>query len=328
MEILPFSPAHYAAFTALWNEAYPDLSRTELELRLADLSRGCAPARWVTEHEGQVVAMAGYEHPEDEEFHPRKYQLHLIVSSAYRQRGIGGALYQRVLNELSLINALIVRAWVRADRSDSRRFLSTRGFAEKMRTFHSSLDVASFDLSRLTRYEQRLEKRGYQFMAFPDLVKDPERNRKAYELYCEVLRDIPAAEAPRLPTLADYERIIATAPDAFRAYFIAVHNDNYVGLCRLLPKDRNRRELYADTLGIKRAYRGRGIAQALSGRGIEYAKSRGYALISADNFSANEQIIPLLESLGFANRSIWTLFSKSLADNQRASVENADSSQV
>jgi GNAT superfamily N-acetyltransferase len=314
LKILSFSPTHYPAFTALWNAAYPDLTRTEWELRLADLSATAPPARLLAELENRIVGIAGYEHLPEEQFHPRKFQLHLFVDAAFRNRGIGSQLYQQVISELSLKDALLVRVWVREDRKDSLRFIAARTFVEEMRTFHSALDVTTFDTTRLVKYGERLRKNGYRLVSFDDLQNDAERNRKVYSLYCEVMREIPAAEPPLLPKFEEYEQRISATPEYFRAHFIATRRDDYVGMCILLPKGRKRRELYADTLGVKTAFRGRGIAQALACCGIDYAKSHGYTLISADNFSENVGIIPLLNTLGFADRTSWILFSKALAN--------------
>lgn len=126
------------------------------------------------------------------------------------------------------------------------------------------------------------------------------------------MQDIPAPEPSKLPSLEEFEEKILRSPELFSAYLLALHHSRYVGLCILLPHGRVRHELYAETLGIRRTYRGRGIAQALSYKGIDYAKDNGYSLISADSFVENHRIGALLESLGFKNRTVWTLFSKSL----------------
>lgn len=299
--IQPFSPHHYPAYTRLWNAAYPDLKRTELEMRLADVSS--PPSRWIAEQDGVVIGFGGYEAIDQ-----GKFQLHLFVVPECRRRGVGSSLYDQVIGKLG--DGTVLRAWAREDRPEGLRFLENRGFAGEMRTFHATLDTASFDLVRLEKYRSRLRKYGYQFRTFAELQSDPARNRKMYEVFCEVTRDIPSPEPRQLPAFEDYEERIINSPELFRAHFFALHNDRYVGLCMLLPQGRTKRELYADTLGIKRDYRGRGIAQALSYMGIEYAMKHGYAFISADSFVENQRINSLLENLGFGNRSVWTLFSK------------------
>jgi mycothiol synthase len=318
VDILPFSPAHYTVYTALWNDAYPDLRRTELEMRLTDLSLASEPpkkaacGRWVAEHKGVAVACGGYQHFDGELFHPDKFQLHLMVSPEYRRRGIGAMLFDRVLVALRMSKAVAVRAWIRHDRVESLKFLAARGFVEEMRTFHSSLDVPSFDLTRLGKYVRRLGKYDYELRAFGELESNHDRNRRLYDLYCELMQEIPSPEPPNLPSFEEYERRIAESPQYFRCHFVALRRGEYVGLCILLQRGRTRDELYADTLGVKGSCRGRGIAQGLSYKGIEYAKSKGFSRISADNSVENHRIQALLENLGFANRSVWSLYSKEL----------------
>jgi GNAT superfamily N-acetyltransferase len=311
--IHPFSARHYPVFTTLWNNAYPDLTRTELEMRLADMSPARpATRRWIAEQNDVAVGFGSYE-PVDENLNPRKLQLHLFVAPEWRGRRIGSRLYDQIMKTLAETDGTLLRAWAREDRSESLRFLGARGFATEMRTFHSSLDTTAFDLTGLEKYRGRLVKYGYRFLNFAELVTDPSRNRRTYELYCEVTRDIPSPEPRSLPSFEKYEERILNSPELFRGHFLALFHDRYVGLCMLLPQGRTRRELYADTLGIKPAFRGRGIAQGLSYMGIEYAKNHGYSLISADSFVENHGINVLLERLGFANRTVWTLFSKSLS---------------
>jgi mycothiol synthase len=313
-EVVVFSPNHYPPFTELWNQAYPDLKRTELEMRLADLALTPAkPQRWIAEHDGVVVGFGSHEDPDSESFQPRTYQLHLFVAPEHRQEGIGTKLFEQVMNALVPLDPLMVRCWASREGQESQagvRFLNARGFQEQMQTFHSSLETKNFDLTRLARYVWRLEKYGYKFRVFADLQESPERNRQCYELYAEVMDEIPSPEPPRLPSFADYEERITRAPEFFRGQFLALHRGEYVGLCILLPKGRTSRELYADTLGVRSNYRGRGIAQALSYFGIEYAQRNGYSSISADSFVENHKIQVLLENLGFADRRLWTLFAK------------------
>ena len=290
-------------------------------MRLADMSPAQpASQRWIAEQNGVAVGFGGYE-PIEESREPRKLQLHLFVVHEWRGRGVGSNLYNQIVETLSGAD-VILRAWAREDRAESLRFLEARGFAAEMRTFHSSLDTTVFDLTRLEKYRRRLLRYGYRFLTFAELESDPAKNRAMYDLYVEVLQDIPSPEPRRLPSFEDYEEKILKSPELFRAHFLALHHDRYVGLCMLLPHGRTKHELYADTLGIRRAYRGRGIAQALSHMGIEYARSHGYSLISADSFVENHKISALLDSLGFANRTTWTLFSKSLT--RRKSIMASD----
>ena len=308
--IVAFSPTSYPTFTSLWNEAYPELKRTEFEMRLFDMSlpHQTSGRRWLAEHDGQLVGFSGYEPVEGDSPSEGKLQLHLYVTKAHRTKGIGSRLYEKVT--AALTDGRDVRAWVRQDRAESLHFMAARGFVEQMRTFHSALEVAAFDLSSLEKYLRRLQKYEYRFRTFVDLATEPERNRKIHELYCTVLRDIPSPDPRQIMSFADYEKRISMSPELFGAYFIALHRDEYVGLCVLFPQGRATRELYADTMGVRREYRGRGIAQALSHCGIQYARRRGYSTIWADSFVENHRINVLLESLGFGARTEWTLFSK------------------
>src|SRR5262245_24908011 len=164
--IVPFTPAAYPEFTALWNQAYPELKRTEFEMRLYDQSRAphTATNRWLAEQDGRVVGFCGYEPVEGGADNGQRHQLHLFVTPAYQRKGIGTRLYDEVSRAFG--DASQVRAWARQDRSESVQFLTVHGFVEEMRTFHSALDTATFDFSRLEKFRRRLEKYDYRFRSF------------------------------------------------------------------------------------------------------------------------------------------------------------------
>jgi GNAT superfamily N-acetyltransferase len=71
------------------------------------------------------------------------------------------------------------------------------------------------------------------------------------------------------------------------------------------PKD-----LYQGLTGVRREYRGKGVAMALKLKTIEYAQRHGYAVIKTWNESNNVGMLAINEKLGFVRQPAWVTFAK------------------
>ncbi len=65
--------------------------------------------------------------------------------------------------------------------------------------------------------------------------------------------------------------------------------------------------------GVRREYRGRGIAMALKRKVLGYGKGRGCTWIKTWNASTNWPILALNERLGFRRQPAWSEYAKALS---------------
>ena len=70
--------------------------------------------------------------------------------------------------------------------------------------------------------------------------------------------------------------------------------------------------LYTGFTGVRREYRGRGIAMALKLRAVDYAKSHGYREIRTWNSTLNAPMLGINVRLGFVKQPVWITFGKDL----------------
>jgi mycothiol synthase len=142
-----------------------------------------------------------------------------------------------------------------------------------------------------------------------ELESDCNSHQKLYELYKELIQQVPSPELPRPRNPFYFERLLESTDLLPDAYFIALHNENYVGM-NVLNKRAAQDYLFNELTGVKQGYRKMGIASALKLRGIAYAKVHGYSTIKTSNNSLNDPILKLNASLGFIREAAFITFEK------------------
>jgi GNAT superfamily N-acetyltransferase len=312
MSIREFTPHDYPALARIANAAFPEYPSTAEETEFDDAHRDpkCRHQRWVIEQDGHMVAFGGYSQRANA-YHPRRFNVDVTVHPGWQGKGLGKALYEQVIAELTPFDPLSVRAHTREDMTRSVRFLHDRGFTEDMRSFESRLDVAAFDPSPYADVELP----GIEFQTLRELEHIPGHWEKHYALSRELNADVPSPE-PYTPVAKDlWLQRLEENPGLLRdGYFFAVHHGEYVGLTMLRSTQGNS-DLYTGLTGVKRDFRRQGIALALKLKAIAWAKAQGHPLIKTWNESNNRGMLGINERLGFVRQPAWLDMVKKLKED-------------
>jgi GNAT superfamily N-acetyltransferase len=314
--IREFTPEDYDAITEISNAVYSEYPTTVEEIRFSDEKRDpkCFFKRFVLEHAGRVVGMASYGHF-TWLYHPKKFFIGVDVHPEYQGRGFGSALYKTIEEDSRPHDPLRFLTQTREDWSRGVRFLFDRGFEEASRAWESRLDVHAFDFTPYADAWDKLQsEHGIVIRTFQELEHDPERNRKVYDLDWETSQDMPMTE-PLTQLDYDYywQRTLENPCFLPDALFIAVHGEDYVGMSALWSSLGND-DLYTGLTGVKRTYRGKGVAFALKLRAIDYARKRGNPLIKTWNDTTNRAMLGINERLGFVKQPAWLEVKKDLRE--------------
>jgi mycothiol synthase len=315
LTIRPFTQADYPAAVETSNAVYPDYPNSVEEWQHGDRNRNPEHrfARFVAELEGRVVGVGQYGQSATN-YHPRKFWLEGWVHPEHQGKGIGKALYHRLMEALAPLEPLTLRVGVREDMQRGVRFLQERGFVEERRAWESRLDVQAFDPTPYLPLLERLEAEGFEFRSIRELEADPERDRKLYELELAVERDMPASEPY---TGYDFEHFVKRylqSPDLSPdSWLVALKDGQYVAVSTLW-KAQESPDLYNGATGTRPEWRRRGLALALKVRNILWAKREGYAQIKTWNDSVNRPMLSINERLGFWKMPAWITFRKDFGE--------------
>ncbi len=263
---------------------------------------------------GDEIVSYGLFHHEPEMFHPKKFRVNIQVHPLRQKQGIGTLLYEKILEEVNSLNAVILRANAREDRKEVATFLEKRGFEEKRREWESRLNLQDFKLEEFYSSLETVLKQGIDFTTMiEEKEKTTDWDYRLFELDNTLWRDVPKPDPYTPITFEEYKRSHFKSPTLMPdAYFIAKDKEFYIGRCCLHISKASPQDLYQGLTGIRPEYHRRGIAMALKYKAIEYAKNYGYKTIKTWNDSINTGMLAINEELGFVRQPAWKYYEKKL----------------
>jgi mycothiol synthase len=309
----------YAAIAALNNANFPEFDQFADEWRVQDEQRPahCRAARWVAEAgDGRIVGYAEYDQHVTT-YHPRRFNLELVVDPACLGHGIGRQLWRVLVEAVRAYEPLAVDMWTREDMPCRVAFLEHRGFVPDMRIWSSELDLERFDPAPFAAAVEAATAQGFRLRSLAELWgHDPDFERKMYELWCEVHDDvpIPPGQEQQHRTFEDWrQRNLLNNPTLFpEGYFVALDGETYAGTTQLWrAPDAGR--LRTGLTGVRRSFRRRGLALALKVHALAFARARGFRSVCTENASTNAGMLAINTRLGFVRRPAWVHYAAAWA---------------
>jgi mycothiol synthase len=208
-------------------------------------------------------------------------------------------------------STLTVKA--REDQVHFLSFLKSNGYALKMRSHAALLEVGRFSVTPFEALRSQVTSRDIQVCQPPHKwTEDPIWKSRIYDLYCDILRDIPHPAFRPNPSLQDFMDEEVNHPNFLESgYFLALDGSDAVGMSSLVKRGGGTRILGVGLTGVIASHRRKGIASALKIACIEHAEMLGTHHILTDN-EQNNPMYALNQKLGFTPLPAWNHWVKQL----------------
>jgi GNAT superfamily N-acetyltransferase len=215
----------------------------------------------------------------------------VTVLASHRHRGVGSALFASLSAWTGERGIADIEVPVLDNDPESLAYATRRGFVEERRELGVVLDVAGMEQPALEPPE------GIEIVAW---AERPELARGIYEVSLEAYPDIPGFEDDELESFEDWlAHDMQGSGDLPEATFVALADDEVVGYAKFALTAAQPTVAFHDVSGVKRAWRGRGVARALKTAQIRWAIANGFTELRTRNEERNEPIRRLNASLGY-----------------------------
>lgn len=188
---------------------------------------------------------------------------------------------------------------VAGDAPERLAFFEGGGFRELERTWDSRLDLTSFEPERFAGAEERVRAAGLRLASVAQLPDDDATRRRLYGTVVELLGDVPFGERlniwPYEVWLERYWRNPRRNPEST---FVALAGEEIAGWSELRPGTEPD-ALTNGLTGVRRPWRGRGLARTLKVRALSWARDAGFRTVRTTNHSTNRPMLAINEALGF-----------------------------
>jgi mycothiol synthase len=234
---------------------------------------------------GAGIGVAGWHEP------PGVARGDVRVAGDKRNQGIGSALLERLGFWAGELGYGELIGEVRELDAESIAWTERRGFVEVGRNSRLVLDLASVDPPELdppggvtvTTWAER-----------PELIED------MYAVACEAYPDVPGEEDEVMPSFEQWLSMdMQGVSDRPEATFVALAGDEVAGYAKLSISNARPGVAMHDITGVRRSFRGRGIAGALKRAEIAWAKRNGFTRLETANEERNEPIRRLNQRHGY-----------------------------
>jgi mycothiol synthase len=214
-----------------------------------------------------------------------------FVPAELRGRGIGSTLLQELGKWAAAHGGRTVEGTVEEDDASSIAWLEEHGWTEVGRDSTMQLDLAAVE-------EPEVEPPpGIEIVSW---AERPDTAAGMYEVACEAYPDIPGNEDTPMDSFEEWlSTDMAGLGDRPEATFVALAGDEVVGYAKLSISAADTEHAFHDVTGVRRVWRGRGIAGALKRAEIAWAKRNGYTRLETWNEVRNTPIRILNERHGY-----------------------------
>ena len=212
------------------------------------------------------------------------------VAPAARGRAIGSALLAELQRRADELGAPTLEVEVRDDDAGSLAWTERNGFLETGRGVRLALDLTAIEEPAVD------PPAGIEVVTW---AERPELAEGIYDVACEAYPDEPGSVGVQMEPFEGWlSQDMQGSGDRADAVFVALAGDEVAGYAKLAMSVRPGYVMH-DMTGVKRSFRGRGIASSLKRAEIAWAKREGFRTLETFNDELNAPIRSLNEKHGY-----------------------------
>ncbi len=268
--------------------------------RWAHPTPGFTRERFIIELAGRPVGFARHMEAEDSLDADRNGHLEAFFTPSSTSRARLRDAFEFLHERASAAGVRIFNSVIGEDDGLTASVLEDLGYHRDRLSRAWELDLVE-NADRLSvlvaRSEAAMQSLGIQCRALADDA-DPDAMVAYYEAWAEVVEDVPHTAPFHRPDLAEFKRWMDSPDCSERWVFLARDGDNIVGMSSLLfPPTRG--NVWTGFTGVKRDWRGRGIARGVKMAILKQALEQGVSCVRTDNDSTNAPMLHINEDLGY-----------------------------
>ena len=235
---------------------------------------------------GAAIGVAGWHSPEG----VARGEVRVVAEA--RERGVGSALLAELSAWARGLGYRELMGPIKEIDQGSLEWAQHRDFVEVGRNSLLALDLSAIEAPHVVAPE------GIQLVTWSER---PELAEGMYEVAREAYPDVPGEEDAEMAPFDQWLSMdMEGSGDRPEATFVALAGDEVVAYAKLSLSRARPQVAMHDMTGVKRAWRGRGIAGALKAAEIAWAKENGYERLETQNEERNEPIRRLNQRHGYA----------------------------
>ena len=210
----------------------------------------------------------------------------VAVAPDRHREGIGAALAERIQAHCAGLGFHTVRA-MSSDTPATRAMAARYGFREAHGQTMSTVDPRTVEAEPVPD--------GVRLVPFGELT-DP---RPLFELDLEVSDDVPGDESFEAMTLDDWTQRFWRSPVVDDECSLVAYVDGELAGLTMLRVDRPTGRAHNNITGVRRAYRGRGLARLLKTHSLHRAGELGVTVAATENDETNGPMLAVNTRLGY-----------------------------
>ena len=234
---------------------------------------------------GTAIGVGGWHSPEG----VARGEVRVVAQA--RGSGVGSALLGELSGWARGLGYAELTGPVKEEDPSSLDWAARRGFAEVGRNSLLVLDLTAIEAPRVE------PPHGIEIVTW---AERPGAEAAMYEVAREAYPDVPGEDDA---VIAPFEEWLSMdmqgAGDRPEATFLALADGGVVAYAKLSLSRARPAVAMHDMTGVRRAWRGRGVARALKAAEIAWAKQAGYERLETQNEERNEPIRRLNEHFGY-----------------------------